>query len=123
MSISFVRGAEAVELPDPLPGQPASLLRHQAVGRTAAGAVYVYDKGVTRRELVLRFGSLSAAQRTALEGFFDTVAQGARNSFTYTDVHGDAFTARFLDSSLAFVKVADDVWTLVIRLELDSEGG
>jgi hypothetical protein len=123
MSVRFALGEAAIELPDPVHGQPALLQRRQALGRTAGGAVYVYDKGLTQRGVVLRFAALSDGQRAAMEDFFDTVCQGARNPFTYTDEHGNAVVARFLDSSLAFFRVSHDVWSLALRLELSSSGG
>ena len=122
MSITFQGGETTLTLPDPLPGYPARAVRRQVVGRTAGGSVYVYDKGVETFEVELPFESLTDAEKAALAAFFDDVAQGCLQTFTYTDSNGTARTARFLDPRLAFVKVAANVWDARLRLELNSMG-
>jgi len=122
MSVTFVLGETSVTLPDPAPGYPVRSERRQAVGRTAGGQVYVYDKGVTTTEAILPFESLTDAEKAALAAFFADEAEGAANTFTYTDSHAAAHTARFLDPSLDFVKVAGGVWDVRVRLELEPVG-
>ena len=122
MSVTFVLGETTVALPDPAPGYPVRSERRQAVGRTAGGQVYVYDKGVTTTEAILPFESLTDAEKTALAAFFADEAEAAANTFTYTDSHAAAHTARFLDSRLDFVKVAGGVWDVRVRLELEPVG-
>lgn len=118
MSATFQKDATVVSLPDPAPGSPARAVRRQAVGRTAGGTLYAYEKGAPTSEVELRFESLTDAERSALAGFFNTAAQGCRQSFTYTDSGGVAHTARFLDPTLDFVKVCANVWDVRLRLEL-----
>ena len=122
MSITLQKGATTVALPDPLPGYPVRAIQRQAVGRTAGGTVYVYDKGVETYEVELPFESLSNSEKSDLASFFDNEAQGCLQTFTYTDSNGAERTARFLNPRLAFVKVAANVWDVRLRLELSSIG-
>ena len=122
MSISLALGETTVTLPDPSPGYPVRAHKYQVVGRTAGGAIYVYDKGIERFEVELPFESLTDAEKTALSDFFDDTAKASLNTFTYTDSGGNEFTARFLDPHLAFIKVSGNVWDVRLRLELNSMG-
>lgn len=122
MSVTLNLNDDTIELPDPLPGHPVGGVKRQTLGRTAGGTVYVYDKGVTTYEMELRFASLCAAEKTALTNFFESVAQGAQNTFLYTDPNGTEKTARFLDSRITFAKIAENVWNVRFRLELSSMG-
>jgi len=122
MSITLQSGENTVTLPDPLPGYPVRAVQRQAVGRTAGGSGYVYDKGVETYEVELPFESLSNSEKTSLATFYDGVAQGSLQTFTYTDSNGTQRTARFLDPRLSFIKVAANVWDVRFRLELSSIG-
>ena len=123
MSITFQNGEDIVTLPDPLPGYPVRAVRRQAIGRTAGGSVYVYDKGVDTFEVELPFELLTNAEKTALSDFFDNVAEGCLQTFTYTDSNDVSRTARFMAPRLDFVKVSSNVWDVRFHLELDSMGG
>ena len=122
MSITLKSGETTVTLPDPLPGYPVRARQRQAVGRTAGGSVYVYDKGVDTFEVELPLESLTDAEKNALVSFFDTLAKGCLETFTYTDSNGTARTARFLEPELSFVKVTANVWDVRLGLELASMG-
>ena len=122
MSNTFTRDATTISLPDPSPGYPVRARRRQAVGRTAGGTVYVYDKGVKTYEAELPFESLTATEKSDLVGFFEDTCQGGLQTFTYTDSNGTQRAARFIEPQLAFVKVAANVWDVGIRLELGSMG-
>ena len=123
MSITLLNGADLLTLPDPIPGYPVRAVRRQAVGRTAGGSVYVYDKGVDTFEVELPFESLTDEEKDALSDFFDSVAEGCLQTFTYTDSNGAAHTARFITPKLDFTKVAAGVWDVRCHLELDDMGG
>lgn len=123
MSITFARGSQTATLPDPVPGYPARQVRRQALGRTAGGTIYVYEKGVQSFEAELRFESLTDAEKEALREFFEEAAEGCRNTFTYTDSNGQAREARFLDPTLNLLKVCANVWDARVRLELASMAG
>lgn len=123
MSIILQNGEDIVTLPDPLPGYPVRAVRRQAVGRTAGGSVYVYDKGVDTFDVELPFESLTDVEKAALSDFFDTVVEGCLQTFTYTDSNAVSRTARFMTPRLDFVKVSSNVWDVRLHLELDSMGG
>lgn len=122
MSVSFVRDATTVTLPDPLPGTPVRAVRRDVIGRTAGGTVYVYDRGVETYEAELAFQSLTDDEKTDLTDFFDDVTDGCGQAFTYSDSNGAARTARFLEPRLEFTKVSANVWDVRVRLELSSMG-
>ena len=123
MSITLQKDAASVSLPGPVPGYKARARKRQAIGRTAAGALYVYDKGIETYEITPVFESLTNAQKAALVSFCGTTVNGSQKTFTYTDENGAAFTARFLDSFIEFMKVAHDCWDVCFTLELSAMGG
>jgi len=122
MSVTLTLGQTTVDLPDPSPGYPVRARKRQVVGRTAGGAIYVYDKGVATFQVDLPFESLTDAEKAALAGFFDNTVEGGLETFTYTDSNGAARTARFIEPRLNFVKVSANVWDVRLRLELNSLG-
>ena len=122
MSVSLTKDAATVALPGPNPGYVSLEAKRQALGRSAGGTVYVYDKGVSTFEVELSFESLTNAEKAALQSFFDSTVNGAITTFTYTDSGGNTTTARVLNTELAFRKVADNVWDVSFRLELNSMG-
>ncbi len=123
MAITFVLGSTTVSLPDPSPDYPVRDVLRQAVGRTAGGTVFVYQKGVQTYEAELSLAALSDTQKGDLTDFFADEAEGCRNTFTYTDPNSNAFTARFLDPTLEFVKAGSNVWDVILHLELSGMGG
>jgi len=119
MSVSFQRSATILALPGPVPGSIVRQTKRQAVGRTAGGALYTYDKGVSAWGATLTFESLSDEEKSDLVSFFHDVANGVMNSFTYTDSTGHEFTARFASPDITLRKVAQNVWDVTVELELD----
>jgi hypothetical protein len=118
MSVTFELDGTTVTLPDPAPGCPVSRERRQAVGRTAGGTVFAYEKGPPTLRSALKFESLTDAEKEALKSFFDSKACGAMQAFTYTDSAGTAWTARFEEAALRLTKVCGNVWDARVRLEL-----
>ena len=120
MSITFEKESSSVTLPSPVPGTDASRVKHQALGLTAGGVRFAYDKGVTRFEVELALESLSDAEKEDLDAFFDSTAGGVTEEFTYTDSAGNEYTARMLSGTLVFTKRSQGVWDAKLKLELDS---
>lgn len=119
-TVTFVAGAYSVTLPAPTSEQATSHRREQVIGLTAAGTRYVYDKAVTRREARIAFSMLTAAQKTALETFYDNVAGGV-TTFTYTDMVATAWsTCRFLEP-LEFRRTMSARWDVTVVLETASD--
>ena len=121
-TVTFVKDATTVTLPAPSPGSTMREVKHQALGLTAGGVRYAYDKGVDRYETDLEFQGLDASEKAALQSFFHTTVDGVVNTFTYTDSNGTGRTARFLDPTLEFRKLAVNVWDVTVRLEVSTMG-
>lgn len=111
-----------ITIPGPIPGSAMRTVMHQGLGLAAGGTRYAYDKGVTRYEADLDFETLSTADRNNLETFFRVTVTGVTTTWKYTDTGGNVYTARFLDPELVFVKVAQNVWSVRVRLELSTRG-
>jgi hypothetical protein len=67
----------------------------QAIDRTAAGALEVESLGTLIKRLTLGLRNQSAADYGALVNWFDIIAAGAANSFTYTDPAGADHVVRW----------------------------
>ena len=76
-------------------------------GRTVNGTTYVYQKNdVTQNVWVLSFRDLTAAQKTALQTYFQDTAKGPSNTFSYTHTDGTTYTGvRFVDNVLEFSRI------------------
>ena len=122
MSVTFTKGGDSAALPSPIPGSLVLERKHQAIGRTADGTIYTYDKGVAIYEVQLAFESLTDTEKNELQNFFHTTVNGAVESFTYVDSANNNFTARMIDGTLRFRKVAANVWDVSLRLEIDGMG-
>jgi len=118
LTVRFSKDTTTLRLPAPSPGSLHTLAKEQAAGLSAAGQRYVYDKGVDRRALALKFPTLTTAQKDALASFFDSTADGMMQTFTYTDADGTAWTARFASPDLAVQRVREDEWSVALQLEV-----
>ena len=88
-TITLAIGANSVTLPAPKPGYIPNHERAQVIGQSAAGDYYVYDKNVTNRGI--RFTvEATKTQKTAFITWYDTHAEGAANTFTFTDHYDTA---------------------------------
>ena len=123
MSILFALDSITITLPDPVPGSPVRRVGRQALGRTAAGKAYAYEKGPASHEVELRLESLTNAEKDALAAFIADTCQGCLRPFTYTDSAGVARAARLLNPQLEFTKVCANVWDVRLHLELSDMGG
>lgn len=77
--------------------------RVQAVDRTAGGSLQVESLGGGIARLFLDFSNLTPADIAAAEHWFESVANGAANAFTYTDMDDTVFTVRWMNG-LDFVE-------------------
>ena len=116
-TMTFAAGATTVTVPAPVPEYDADHHIAQAVGRTAAGTRYVYDKNVTSRvtRIVLE---LTAAQKSSLITFIDSTLDGAVNTFTWTDHHGTAHAScRLLNpGELNFTKLKSNRFSVTLEI-------
>jgi len=90
-TILLAVNGNSVTLPAPVPGYDPGHERAQVIGQSAAGDYYVYDKAVTNRGI--RFTvEATKTQKNAFITWYDTHAEGALNTFTFTDHYGTAHT-------------------------------
>ena len=76
-------------------------------GRTVNGTTYAYQKNsMTQNIWVLKFRDLAAAQKIALQTYFNDVAKGPSNTFSYTHTDSTVYTGvRFMDNVLEFDRI------------------
>ena len=106
MSAVFTSGETVVTLRSPEVNNQQPFRKRQAVGRTAGGTFFSYDKGIDITRMALSFTELTETMKDDLESFFDTTVEGTTNTFTYTDHDGDDWTARFLNTELTWRELA-----------------
>ena len=92
----------------------------QVVERTAGGSLQVESLGVTIHTRPLRARGLSSTFFTNLRTWHDTVANGAVNTFTYTDEDETAHTVRWLDDTLNMPEYFNARYSVEILLEVIS---
>ncbi len=122
MSVTLVKGATTVTLPDPVSGKALSEKKRQVVGRTQGGTVVTHDLGVDTYDIELSFDMLTAAEKSSLQSFFHTDADGVMNTWTYTDEFSNSYTARFLSPELDFQQAAKDIYSVTFTIETSSIG-
>lgn len=115
-----------VTLPSPERNNKIETSSGQAKGRTRGGQSYVYTKGAATSFADYEFIDLDDSERSALQSFFDSQADGMANSFQYDDHLGVTRTASFDQANLEWVNTAernppddDPMWSVSIRLELE----
>jgi len=93
-------------------------------GRTVNGTTYTYQKNdQTQNVWVLSFNDLTAAQKTALQTYFNDVAKGPSNTFSYTHTDATVYTgSRFIDNVLEFSRIdGGKFFSCQIKLLIASE--
>ena len=90
----------------------------QITDRTAGGSLQVEDLGVDIKTRRLIFKNLPQADYDTLCTWFDTIANGALNSFTYYDEDGQAMTVRLLSSPFNFPETSYQRFAGELLLEL-----
>jgi hypothetical protein len=116
----FTLGAATLEFTGgiQLPGR-RPLEKIQARDRTAAGSLQVEDLGVAsirRFPLVIR--GIDSAKMAELETWWNTIAEGGLNSFTYSDEEGVDYTVLWTDDQLDFTQLEPDIFEGEINLEV-----
>lgn len=91
----------------------------QARDRTAAGSLQVEDLGVSSiRSFPLTIMGLTAAEMAELETWWDTIANGALNEFTYSDENGVSYQVLWVSDQLSFIEVDSGIYNGEIMLEV-----
>lgn len=107
MPVRFSYNTTNIEICNPIRDNILEVKKHQTLGRTASGQVYVYDKGIETKKLELEFKNLREDEKTNIENFFSLV-DGILNQFSYESHRGDSYTARFLDPVLRFSETKNE---------------
>ena len=96
-------------------------------GRTVNGTTYTYQKNdQTQNVWVLDFRDLTAAQKVLLQTYFNDVAKGPSNTFSYTHTDATTYTGvRFIDNVLEFSRIDGGAFfscsiKLLIAAEVDA---
>lgn len=93
-------------------------------GRTVNGTTYTYQKNaVTQNVWVLEFRDLTAVQKKNLQTYFNDVAKGPSNTFSYTHTDDTTYTdVRFMDNVLEFDRIdGGKFFSCQIRLLIAAE--
>ena len=90
----------------------------QVFDRTAAGTMQIEELGVNIHTRRLIFRNLPQADYDALRTWYDTIAAGALNSFTYQDEDGSWMTVRIITNPLNFQETSYQRFSGELLLEL-----
>lgn len=94
------------------------LEKTQVIDRTAGGEVHVESLGVDIQRYRLVFKGATGSLYAEIITWFDTIADGAANTFTYYDETGSSQTVRLLTNPLVFRRIANDVYQGELLLEV-----
>jgi hypothetical protein len=113
-------GESILTLFAPLPGYQPSHDKKQAVGRTEAGKLYVYDKAADTYELLVTF-RMTAAQKAAWTTWYTDKVVGGLNTFRYVDHLGVTHpNCRILPNRISFSKTAGAGYEVSLVIETPS---
>lgn len=116
MSITLVKDATTVTLTGVRPASKKPLRKFQAHDRTAAGVLHVEDFGDEVRVFRVNVRE-NGTVKTELETFFNTEADGAVNTFTYTDENGSSHTVRWIDLEFNPQQIGYDFFDIWMTFE------
>jgi len=104
-----------VTLSSPGPDYEFEPKMEQAVGQTAAGAWYVYDKAVENRTLVLTL-RITDAEKLALETWVRDQAKTSVNTFTLINHKRKTHTGCRLTAPVAYRRTPGGRWSITLRI-------
>lgn len=118
---TFTLGADSISFSSNIgfPGRRTQE-RIQAIDRTAGGTLVVEDLGSTVSKRILYFPDLSSSDMTELIQWHNSIANGAANTFTYTDEDGSSMTVRLMTNPLGFEEFHTDHYRGQLVLEVIS---
>ncbi len=100
-------GHAAIVIQNPIFGDTYSVKKHGALERSAGGARWYYDKGITTYTVRMTWDHLRNAEKESLEDFFDNSAEGPKYKFNLTDHRGRQYRCWFNDTEIDFELVDD----------------
>lgn len=90
----------------------------QGIDRTASGGVEVESLGPRIKTRPLVFRNLPSEDYEALHSWYDNIADGAANVFTYYDEDGTGMAVRIMSPRIAFKKTSNGRWSGELLLEV-----
>ena len=115
-TVKFSRSGTDVVVAAPQVGSGRQQEKAQALGQTASGTYYAYDKGHTTYRATLDF-ELTETQKDALMTFFNTTTTGVVNVFDYVDQKGVLYSScRLADTTLDITKLASQRWRIALTM-------
>lgn len=117
MSVTLVENGNTLTLPNPAHQGRVRAIPHQAVGLTAGGTRYVYDKGVTLYQITLTFQLVTEAEYSAFMTFYTSTVDESLTTFTYTDSKGNAYALTRFIGEPRVTKRMSNVFDLTFTLE------
>ena len=108
--ITFTKAAVTIQLQNPELNDLLSVRRKQALAERSDGKYYRYELAdAVVYDRLLAWTELRRAERDNLANFFQEIARGVLEQFTFTDEQDVAWNAHFLDPELVIVGVSDSV--------------
>ncbi len=92
----------------------------QVTDRTAGGTLQVEDLGIDIHTRHLMFKNLPLADYTALRTWYDSICEGAKNTFTYYDEGANTYTVRMLTNPVDFPQTFYQKYSGELLLEVIS---
>lgn len=96
---------------------PRPIEKLQVVDRTAAGTLQIEKLGITLRRRVLTFIDMSKTDHDGLKDWFDNVANGAENTFTFIDERGFSGEVKIIDNVFDFEETDFELFSGSLTLE------
>ena len=99
---------------------PSNTPRHkiQVEDRTAGGTLQIEDLGIEYQRKILNFSGMLKAKYAELETWYDTIANGKLNTFTYSDEEANSFTVRMMTNPLNFMENRNGFFDGDLELEV-----
>lgn len=120
--ISFSKSGTTVTVYGPAQKTDAEPIPQFVVSRAAGGQLWSYKTGATIvNAWKFTLPNLTNAMKVALQSFFDTLAEGPTNAFTYVHTDGNSYTARFLVTTLKWERLNANQWNVPIELDLNNQ--
>lgn len=88
---------------------------------SAGGEMYAYDKGIAEQFINLTFKGLTETDKDNILYWWESVAVGAKNTFTFTDEDSVAYTVRWIDQQLVLRReeANTNLYSVTIRLRVE----
>lgn len=120
MNVTFdAGGGNSIEITGPVSNQPVDPFPQYVSGLSAGGTRWSYKVSTSSLTTwALTFDGMSASEKSALDTFFWTHAEGPTNTFTYTHTDGNSYTARFVNNRLQWQRKNGAEWSVNVHLEI-----